>query len=128
MAKWTVLVGTILTIIGILSASLADTGMAGLFPAFIGIPIIALGTLGRINYDQRKSLILGALGIAALGFARTIGDVRFALYLVSVGPVHVDNPNQVVTHTVVALICGAFLYGGWRWWRSLSRAPNPSNL
>ncbi len=128
MAKWTVLVGTILTIVGILSASLADTGIAGLFPAFIGIPIVALGALGRINYDQRKPLLIGAIAIAALGFVRTVGDIRLGLYLISVGPVHVDHPDQVVTHSIIAIVCGAYLYGGWRWLRTPPRPQPASNL
>lgn len=128
MAKWTIFTGVILTIIGLLSSALADTSVAALTPALIGVPVIALGLLGRIHYDRRKSILLGALAVAAIGFATTVGYVRFGLYLVSVGPVHVENPERVVTHSLVALVCGAYLYGGARWLKSLARTPAASNL
>ena len=128
MAKWTIFVGAVLTIIGLLSATLADHSVTGLFPALLGIPVIALGALGRIHYDNRKRILMGALALAVIGFLITVSDVRFGLYLVSVGPVHVENHERVITHSFVALVCGAYLYGGIRWLLSLPRPQAASNL
>lgn len=117
-----------MTIAGLLSSTLLDTGAAGLIPAFIGVPIVALGSLGRINYEQRKPLLISALVLAAIGFALTVGDVRYGLYLVSVGPVHVANADLVVTNSLVAIVAGAYLYGGIRWLLALQRTLPNSNL
>jgi hypothetical protein len=111
MPKITLLYGTSLMVLGIAGYLLTgrESGTA-LIPAVFGVPLIACAVLSWSESPMRKHLMHASAVIALLGFAGTIGAVRFALYMVSVGPVHVDNPAAVLSRTVMAVLSGAYLY------------------
>ena len=124
MSKLTVAFGLILLVLGI--AAYVITGAASvtaLIPAFFGLPILALGVLGQVKEEYRKHAMHGAVGLALLGFLGTIGAVRFGIYMISVGPQHVDNAAAVVVRSIMALLCGAYLYYGIRSFIEARKAP-----
>lgn len=111
MPKITLLYGTALMVLGIAGYLLTGReSETALIPAVFGVPLIACAVLSWSESPLRKHLMHASVLIAMLGFAGTIGAVRFALYMVSVGPVHVDNPAAVLSRTVMAVLSGAYLY------------------
>ncbi len=62
------------------------------------------------------------IGAALAVLLATAGDVRYLLYLISVGPVQVDTPVRVVVHSILALAALLYLYLAWR--RSKSTQPS----
>lgn len=111
MARNTTLLGAALIVLGIAAYVItAAESITALIPMFFGLPLLALGRLAETQEAKRKHYMHAAAGIALLGFIGTVGAVRFALYLVSVGPVHVDNPPAVIARTIMAALCGVYLY------------------
>ena len=115
MSKMTIALGGTLIVLGI-AAYFATGGasVTALIPAFFGAPILVLGVVGLLNEGIRKHAMHGAVALAFLGFLGTVGAVRFALYMVSVGPQHIDNPPAVIVRTLMAILCGVYLYFGIR--------------
>ena len=123
MPKWTLLLGGLLIVLGL--ASYIGTGGASvtaLIPAFFGLPFCLLGGLALGNEGLRKHLMHAAAALALLGFLGSVSAVRFALYMISVGPVHIDNPPAVIARTIMALLCGGYLYLAIRSFREARRA------
>lgn len=111
MSKLTIVLGASLVVLGIVAyLSTGGVSVTALIPAFFGGPILALGVAGHVNEDMRKHFMHAAVALALLGFLGTVGAVRFALYMISVGPQHVDNPPAVIARTIMALLCGGYLY------------------
>ncbi len=111
MARNTTLLGAALIVLGIVAYIItAAASITALIPMFFGLPLVALGRLAERQESRRKHYMHAAAALALLGFLGTVGAVRFALYLVSVGPVHVNNPPAVITRTIMAALCGVYLY------------------
>ncbi len=123
MARNTTLLGAALIVLGIAAYILtAAESITALIPMFFGLPLVALGQLGQKQEDKRKHYMHAAAGIALLGFLGTVGAIRFALYLVSVGPVHVDNPPAVIARSIMAVLCGIYLYYSVKSFRAARKA------
>lgn len=111
MSKLTVLLGGLLIALGILSyAATSGVSVTALIPAFFGLPLAVLGFMALKKEDLRRHFMHAAAALALLGFAGSVGAVRFALYMVSVGPAHIENPAAVIARTLMALLCGGYLY------------------
>jgi hypothetical protein len=111
MPKITVGLGVILFLLGIVGYILVDgASKTALIPSFFGVVFIILGGLAVANLNLRKHLMHGAAGLALLGLLGTIKALPQGIYLISVGPVHVDNPIAVAAQSIMALLCGGFLY------------------
>ena len=111
MSKLTIVLGVILCLLGVVAyLATGAASVTALIPTFFGAPILALGVAGSVNEDFRKHAMHAAAALVLLGFLGTVGAVRFAIYMISVGPVHVENPPAVIVRTIMALLCGAYLY------------------
>jgi uncharacterized membrane protein YjjP (DUF1212 family) len=84
--------------------------VTALIPAFFGLPILLMGLGSVLRPGLRKHLMHAAAVVALLAFFGTVGSLRFALYMISVGPTHVDNPNATIVQSLMALLSGAYLY------------------
>lgn len=115
MPKITIITGGLLIVLGIGAYVLTHSvSVTALIPAFFGIVLLALGGAGLTLEAWRKHAMHAAVGVALLGVVLTIGSLRFALYMASVGPIHVDNPGAVITRSIMAVCCGAYVYCGIR--------------
>lgn len=111
MSKLTIVFGGALIVLGV--AGYLATGaeaVTALIPAFFGIPLLALGGLALGNDQLRRHAMHGAAALALLGFLGTASALRFGLYMLSVGPRHVERPTAVALQCVMAIMCGAYLY------------------
>jgi hypothetical protein len=111
MSKLTMGFGAALIILGV-AGYLATGGVAvtALIPAFFGMPILALGGAALVNEDFRKHAMHATSALALLGFLGTAPALRFGLYMLSVGPRHVERPTAVALQCVMAILCGVYLY------------------
>jgi len=111
MPKVTLGLGAVLFIVGI--AGYIMTGgvhKTALIPSVFGMLLVVLGTVAAANPDMRKHAMHGAAGLALLGLLGTVKALPQGIYLISVGPVHVENPAAVAAQSIMALLCGGFLY------------------
>jgi len=111
MPKHSIIFGGAMILLGLLAYFLTGrASVTALIPAFFGLPILLLGLGSVLRPALRKHLMHAAAAIALLAFFGTVGSLRFALYMISVGPAHVDNPNAVIVQSLMALLSGAYLY------------------
>lgn len=111
MSKMTMALGGALILLGILGFSLANgTAITALIPAFFGLPLLALGGVALVNETMRRHVMHGAAALALLGFLGTVPAWRFGLYMLSVGTRHVERPMAVIMQSIMALLCGVYLY------------------
>ncbi len=111
MPKLTIWLGIALILTGL--AGYIATGAASitaLIPSFLGAIILACGIVSVINDKLRKHVMHASAALAMLAFLGTVGSIRFALYMISVGPEHVDRPGAVIAQSVTAVLCGIYLY------------------
>ena len=111
MPQKTIITGSLLIVLGILAYVVTNAAsVTALIPSFFGLPLLVSGIIALKNEQLRRHAMHAAVFVALLGFLGTVGAIRFALYLISVGPTHVDNPPAVITRSIMAIICGAYLY------------------
>ncbi len=115
MAKLTMIYGGLLILLGVVSYQLTGgASKTALIPSFFGVPIAALGVLAHLNDANRKHLMHAAMGLSLLGLLGTIRALPFGLYLISVGPTHVDNAGAVAAQSIMAVLSAGYLYLGIR--------------
>jgi len=77
-----------------------------LIPSFFGVPLAALGLLGR-NERARKHAMHGAAILALLGLLGTArGAVSFGKL---VGGMEIERPTAAISQTIMAVLCVIFL-------------------
>lgn len=109
--KLSITIGTLLTILGILSYILTDfASITALIPAFFGIVLTGLGFLGKSLESMRKHAMHAALLLALLGLAGS-----FSGLMALIGTLFGTMPERmsaVVSQSVMAVLCIVFLIAG----------------
>lgn len=111
MPRFTIGLGAALILTGAMGYIMTDAAPASLliWPLF-GAFILVCGVMAATNDDLQTRLLYTATAITAVAFLATVGDVRFVLYMFSVGPEHVSQPGAVIARSIIAILCGAYLY------------------
>jgi len=107
MAKLTIGVGAVLTLLGVVGYFL--TGMqswTALIPVFFGIVFIVLGGVA-LNADRRKHAMHAAAALGVLGFLGTVPGVIKAFKWM--GGTQPARPAAVISQTIMALMMLAFV-------------------
>jgi hypothetical protein len=121
----TKLLGVALLVIGVGGYVLTGTeSVTALIPAFIGLPVLALGLLaGRAQpgAGQHRHAIHAALVLALLGLLGTLMNVAELPALLGGGPV--ERPAAVVSSSLTALCCALYLVAGVRSFAAARRQP-----
>ena len=109
MAKVTMVVGILLTILGVLcyvfwkELGAKQQSVTALIPAFVGIPLMLLGWLSLLKPALRMHLMHAAVVLALLGFLLSFG--RFVSVMIT-------NPRfglgRAATLTM-AILCGVYV-------------------
>ena len=107
MANVGIAFGIILILLG-LGAYFGTGGQSvtALIPAFIGLPIAALGFVAR-DPRRRKGAMHASLVLALLGFLGSARGIPGAIALAQ--GEEVARPTAVIVQTVMAVLCAIFL-------------------
>jgi hypothetical protein len=107
MANVVIALGIVLSLLGL--GAYFGTGrqsITALIPAFLGLPIAALGLVAR-DPRRLKAAMHASVVLALLGFLGSVRGVRGAIALAS--GEEVARPTAVVIQTVMAVLCAIFL-------------------
>jgi uncharacterized membrane protein len=107
MAKLTIGLGVILTLLGVMwYVFVNNESWTALIPSFIGIPILLLG-IAALRENLRKHAMHGAAAISLIGFLGTApGVLKVARML---GGATIERGRAAVVQAVVAALLAAFL-------------------
>lgn len=114
MVRITLLLGSVLVVIGLLFYFVVgggSTSVTALIPAFLGIPFLVLGLLGR-KERFRKHAMHGAVVFALIGLMGTASGLLNVVTLLSGGDV--ERPNAVIAQALVAVLCIGYIVLGVR--------------
>ena len=110
MAKVTIVVGSLLVVLGIIGyAGLLGGGsghVTALIPAFAGALFEVLGALA-MKPEFRKHAMHAAAALGLLGFFGAVGGV--VKMLKWMGGTTPERPGAVIAQTIMALICAIFV-------------------
>jgi hypothetical protein len=113
MAAATVGFGVLLIVLGLGGYfGTRRVSKTALIPAFIGLPILALGLLAQADVTPR-AMISGAVVVAVIGFLGAARGLPGMLRLLTGGSV--ARPVAVVMQTVMALLCVGYAIAGVVW-------------
>lgn len=122
MSRYTILLGAALVVLGLIAYFVTGrVHVTALIPSFFGLIFLALGGVGQANEAARKHVMHAAAALALLGLFGTVGALRFAVYMISVGPNHVDNPPAIMARSIMAIGCAVYLYAAIRSFREARR-------
>ncbi len=107
MAKFSIVFGIILIILGIVSYfGISNESITALIPAFLGIPVLILGFLA-LNEKYLKHAMHAAAVLMLLGFAGTVsGLIKFFRMI---GGEVFERPSAIIIQAIMAVICLIFL-------------------
>jgi len=107
MAKFSIVFGIILIILGIVSYfGISSESITALIPAFLGIPVLILGFLA-LNEKYLKHAMHAAAVLMLLGFAGTVsGLIKF---IRMIGGEVFERPSAIIIQAIMAVICLIFL-------------------
>jgi uncharacterized membrane protein len=107
MAKFSIVFGIILIILGIVSYfGISSESITALIPAFLGIPVLILGFLA-LNEKYLKHAMHAAAVLMLLGFAGTVsGLIKF---IMMIGGEVFERPSAIIIQAIMAVICLIFL-------------------
>jgi uncharacterized membrane protein len=108
--------GGVLILVGVVAYVVTQfESVTALLPAFLGVPVLALGLVaGRER--ARRPAIIAALVLALLGALGTAGNLGDLPALLT--GEEVERAAAVVTSAITALLCLIYLVAGVRWVRS----------
>lgn len=107
MAKFSIVFGIILIILGIVSYfGISNESITALIPAFLGIPVLILGFLA-LNEKYLKHAMHAAAVLMLLGFAGTVSGLIKFFRMIS-GEVF-ERPSAIIIQAIMAVICLIFL-------------------
>jgi len=107
MAKFSIVFGIILIILGIVSYfGISSESITALIPAFLGIPVLVLGFLA-LNEKYLKHAMHAAAVLMLLGFVGTVsGLFKFSRMI---GGEVFERPSAITIQAIMALLCLIFL-------------------
>jgi len=107
MAKFSIVFGIILIILGIVSYfGISSESITALIPAFLGIPVLILGFLA-LNEKYLKHAMHAAAVLMLLGLAGTVsGLIKFFRMI---GGEVFERPSAIIIQAIMAVICLIFL-------------------
>lgn len=110
MPRLSIVIGSFLTLLAVVSYVLSGgTSWTALIPAFVGVPLIILGIVGK-RESMRRHVMHAAVGLAMIGF---LGSVRALADFVRVlNGVTVERPGAVVAQMLMSLACFIFVVFG----------------
>jgi hypothetical protein len=110
MPRQSIVIGTFLTLLAVISYALSGgASWTALIPAFVGVPLIILGILGK-RESIRRHVMHAAVGLALIGF---LGSIRALADFVRVlNGVTVERPGAVVAQILMSLACFIFVAFG----------------
>ncbi len=124
MPKYTIGLGVALVLTGAGGYFLTGAGPATLLMgAFFGVFILVCGVMASMHEQVQKRPLYAATALAAIALLATVGQMRFLLYMMSVGPEHVPQPGAVVTRSIMAILCGLYVYASMRFLAKLPPKP-----
>lgn len=111
MARWTIVFGTLLILLGV-AGYLAGGGpgaasVTALIPAFVGLPIALLGLLALMKPAKTKLFMHFAVALGLLGFLAAASRA-----VPSIGNYTNDDGSAnlpAITTTLMTIICGVFV-------------------
>jgi uncharacterized membrane protein len=107
MARTAMTFGVLLILLGLIAyLGTGQESVTALIPAFLGVPLLLLGWLGRTE-SRRKHALHAAAVLAALGLAGSVRGLPQAWQLMSGD--EVARPVAVVVQAVMALLCLIFV-------------------
>ncbi len=124
MSSLAIWIGALLIAVGVGGyAGTGGTSFTALIPAFMGIPILLLGILGRRERLRRHAMHAAAV-LAAIGF---LGSARgFSPFFHFVMGEPVERPAAAMLQTVTALLCLLFVvFAVWSFVRARSAGRSP---
>jgi hypothetical protein len=115
MSRQTLVFGGILILLGL--GGFLGTGarsVTALIPAFVGLPMVALGLVALRGSERSSGYALGAaVALALLGFAGAARGLIKLPELLAGGDV--ERPIAIVMQSAMALVCAVFVALGIRW-------------
>ncbi|MFG0305688.1 MAG: hypothetical protein ACF8Q5_05685 [Phycisphaerales bacterium JB040] len=112
MTRTTIALAVLLILLGAGAYAYALTtdnaSPTALIPAFVGLPILALGLAAAKWPDKRKHLIHAALLLALIGLAGSARGVP-SLPKLFTSPDDVERPVAVIVQSAMALACLLYL-------------------
>lgn len=107
MAKFSIAVGIILIILGLVSYfGISSESITALIPAFLGIPVLILGFLA-LNEKYLKHSMHAAAVLMLIGFGGTVGGlIKFFRML---GGEVFERPSAITIQAIMAVLCMIFL-------------------
>ncbi|HSW55352.1 MAG TPA: hypothetical protein VLH59_09690 [Ignavibacteriaceae bacterium] len=107
MAKFSIVIGIILIILGIISYfGISSESITALIPTFLGIPVLILGWLA-MNEKYRKHAMHGAAVLMLLGFGGTVGGL--IKFFRMIGGEVFERPSAITVQAIMAVLCLVFL-------------------
>lgn len=107
MAKFSIVFGIILVILGLISYfGISSESVTALIPAFLGLIVLILGFLA-LNEKYLKHSMHAVAVLMLLGFAGTISGLIKFFRMIS-GEVF-ERPSAITVQAIMAVICLIFL-------------------
>jgi hypothetical protein len=108
MARWAILLGLVLLLIGIFAYTGGNHTSAALLPAYFGILLGVMGTTARSENEKTRMIAMHiAAVVAVVGFLMTVGSVWD--YAQMQHGVYTPHPKIVQQHAEAAVILLVFL-------------------
>ena len=103
MAKFSIIFGIILIIIGLVSYfGISNESITALIPAFLGIPVLVLGFLA-LNEKYLKHAMHAAAVLMLLGFGGTVGGL--IKFFRMIGGEVFERPSAITIQAIMAVLC-----------------------
>ena len=107
MAKFSIIFGIILIILGLVSYfGISNESITALIPAFLGIPVLVLGFLA-LNEKYLKHAMHAAAVLMLLGFGGTVGGL--IKFFRMIGGEVFERPSAITIQAIMAVLCLIFL-------------------
>ncbi len=111
MPRITIVFGALLIILGLVAYfAMQEPGarsVTALIPAFIGLPLLALGLVAEARPTSRKHTMHAAAALGLLGFLGTMGGLIKALQWM--GGTVPGRPEAVRVQAIMAIMCAIFI-------------------
>jgi uncharacterized membrane protein len=107
MAKFSIVIGIILTILGLVSYfGISSESITALIPAFLGVPVLVSGFLA-LKEKYLKHAMHAAAVLMLLGFAGTVGGLIKFFRMID-GEVF-ERPSAITIQAIMCFLCLIFL-------------------
>jgi len=107
MVMLSITLGVILTLLGVVGYGVSGgESVTALIPAFLGVPVIILGVLGR-KEKLRKHMMHAVTLLALIGFAGSARGISSVIDMI--GGVEVARPFAAVMQSIMAVLTLGFV-------------------